>query len=178
MGRMVARLRWQCGFTYPYDKWPVPGNPQSAPQVDYLFDAIQYSGTIFQPVLAWGCEIPNGGSCNMGGSYYWISAESCNSGCAYTSPIQVGIGHTIEGSIDWHSSGCGLKGLQPYYAIFVYDTTGLKSATLNSCSYPKGDQVNAGALEVDGVSSCNQLPNTSSETFCSVSVTLSTRAGL
>lgn len=149
-------------YTYMTDNWPVPSAPTSGSgsyggPLTYLFNGIQNTQLIFQPVLAYGCEAGNILYCSMGGNYWWLSAEACNSGCSSTTPIKVTPGDTIVGTVTSDSTYCAPNAA---YDITVDDTTSSQSATLKNCaSAGYGTLGFPAVLEAYNIGSCSNLPN-------------------
>ena len=148
------------------DYWNVPTAPSGdngnwGGQLIYAFDGVQDSDYIFQPVLGWGCEAysPILGICVLGGGHWWISAEVCNSSCAFTSAITVSAGDQISGNVIFLN---GDRNHCPntngnYYSVIVKDVTTGSSAVVTTCSNGGALGV-SGALEMYRISSCSQLP--------------------
>jgi hypothetical protein len=163
-------------YTYMTDQWPVPLAPSSGSgayggPLTYLFNGIQNSAPIiYQPVLAYGCETGNFLYCSMGGAYWWISAESCNTSCTSTTPIKVSVGDSITGTVVSDSTYCSPN---VAYDITIDDTTSGHSATLKSCaSAGYGALGVPAALEAYNIGSCSNLPNEGGGmTFGSISST-------
>jgi hypothetical protein len=155
-------------FYHVQDDWSVPAAPTiQGNQLIGLFNGIEDSTNIFQPILAWGCQY-SFIFCIQGGNFWWISAEMCNFSCSYTQAIQVNVGDGIYGQVYYHATGCGYRGLQGHYDVLVQDTKTGQTASISGCS-PGGGTAQAAALEVHNLDSCNKLPNVDGVSFSYVS---------
>jgi hypothetical protein len=151
-------------WTYLYDEWTVPpaptnytGSPSVAP-IDYLFDAIQNTNTIFQPMLNYGCQVWSGNTCLSGGGYWWMSAEAAGDGwMVYTTPTQVSSGDSMYGQITTSTVCSPDQG----YLVTISDTTTSSISAYAVCASAGGGYgalAMPAALEAYHIYACNNLP--------------------
>jgi hypothetical protein len=136
--------------------WTVPAKPTGGyppGRVYYTFPGLQRQPPyILQPVLQFGY---NGA---FGGIFVWTLASwHCNgtqSGCAYSSPIQTTVGHTLHGTVS--ASACA--GGTCTWTVTTRDvTTG--SATVLTLTDPDSYYFGVGgAVEVYNLTLCSQYP--------------------
>ena len=141
--------------------WAVPSNPSSnTGQTVYLFPGLEPAttgDTILQPVLAWnGLYAPAGWAI-----YSW---NCCRNGSQiHSTAVPVSAGETISGYV-WGTNCNGLTGVCNTWQVRTSSTN--NSSTLDTDSYGESlDWVFGGALEVYGVSACNQYPASSSVSY-------------
>jgi hypothetical protein len=165
------------GFRDVSGLWSVPSAPaNNGGQMVALWNGIEdSSGDVYQPVLAWGCQSTFLGVCTQGGTFWWMSAEYCDvntNSCTSTSAVSVSVSNQMDGTVQFQF-GCGSNHNLDSYVLTVKDTTKGTSTSETLCTTTAGfDYVVGGALEVQiTFTSCNGLPNVSSETFSSISET-------
>lgn len=168
-------------FTYVKDSWSVPPSPSnggfSNSQNVLFWNGMETpGGDVMQPALVYGCERVNGlGQCTYGGNYWYITActllsgtELCTSGL-----VRASQGDSISGTVTFYPTpppGCSQT---PGYVVTAKDNSLGQSETLTVCQYEQFQTAMVGSLEENGLTSCNQLPNTTSEQFSSISYTTS-----
>lgn len=171
-------------FTSAYSYWTVPQAPSNGNfaqgQNLAFFNALQSdvdngysrSGTdIVQPLLAYGAT-QTGLFSWVGGNYWYALAYMALGGTVYAgSVLRVSVGDTIEGEITWNPSYSGCSGNGPIYTAIVWDTSmnPPQSSSVAVCSYDLFNEYQPAALEEHSLNYCNQLPNTTSEAFSSIS---------
>ena len=146
--------------------WPVPPMPTSNDgQVLYFFPGFEDSNdviSIVQPVLQWG---DNG---YFGGAYWTFASWNCciNGTTWYSSPIDVNVGDTLQGTI---SPTCKAKKVKycATWNVLSEDVTTGKSTTLKKT--PADGQIwnwAFGAVSEDyGLVQCSDFPDDSGLTF-------------
>ena len=142
--------------------WKVPSTPTNqSGQTDYFFPGLEQLPnvqSILQPVLGYDA---------FSGTAWTLSSwNCCVSGTTYYSgPINVSAGDTILGTTQ-----CQAANSCSTWKITSKDVTENTSTTLTTSPYGNLRWVFGGVLEVYGVSSCNQLPASSSVMFSSIAV--------
>jgi hypothetical protein len=145
-------------------KWTVPSNPSATGGLIYLFPSIEpANGTaIVQPVLQWG----NNGF--FGGNSWFLSnwLVRPDGTSVYTTPQPTSAGHVIIGTMT-RTAGSATR-----WNIDFNDTTARQSTSMNTeTKLTSWTAVQGGVLEVYNVTSCKQLPNSSSVNFINISAT-------
>jgi hypothetical protein len=145
--------------------WKVPQSPAvDAGQLIYYFPGIQPLDspaiyTIMQPVLTW-----------YGGQWTIQSWNCCAEGSVVNAPAAiVKSGDTIYGYVQ--GNVCNAAGVCSQWQVYTGDWTNGAHSTLNTTAY--GNRMGwafAGALEVYGVTACNQYPATRTLTFTNIQV--------
>ena len=169
------------GYSYLQDNWNVPASPSNNNDpLIYLFDSLEEScrcNTIIQPVLAWGCAQYTLWWCSDGGHYWWFASWYVHSGgYVRSSVINVNSGDYLTGQIQWYSGGGGNGCSNGFYSITSQDNTKGQATNLSWCDSTLLPNAEPGVLEAYRLSSCNQLPNTSSITFSNLASTPSQNA--
>ncbi|MFB6456187.1 hypothetical protein ACE38W_13020 [Chitinophaga sp. Hz27] len=136
-------------ISYFNTNWTVPPAPAvNSGQTIFLFNGLQNSNHILQPVLQWGPSAAGGGS-------YWAIANwYVGNNAVYSSLIPVSPGTSLQGVMSLISGG-GTTG--SYTSAFV----GYPSITLTVNNIPTLYWA-AESLEAYGVSTCSNYPNTAS----------------
>ncbi len=116
-------------ITYFSAYWDVPSPPSTTRSVIFLFPAIEPSdgSAIIQPVLEW----------NRRGAPKWTIASwyGSNGDYFYSTPIDVSVGDTIHGIMDWHEN-------LAMWSVETCDETTSKCTTLYTDIFgPSGDAV-------------------------------------
>jgi hypothetical protein len=127
--------------------WVVPPAPStSSGQTIFLFNGLQNSDHILQPVLQWGASAAGGGN-------YWAIANwYVGSNAVYSSLIPVSPGTSLQGLMTL-TGGSGTR--YNYTSAFI----GYPSINLNVTNIPKLYWA-AESLEAYGVTRCSDYPNT------------------
>jgi len=151
-------------FSGMWNYFTVPPNPPSnGGQTVFFFPAFQNSpGTaIIQPVLQWGPSAIGGG--NRWTIASWYIDHDLN---VYTGPLyNSGAGHVIRGGMDGGSCADGNSSGICTWKITTQDQSNLFESTLIADTREVFSWAAKGALEVWNLTSCRQLPNTTSELF-------------
>ena len=168
-------------YTNFQDSWTVPNSPTngafSVGMADIFWDGLQNSNGIEQPILIYGCiEWNIFNQCVEGSNTAWyIYDYSDVGGSVYiSSAIAVSPGDSIYlGEIQRDPSLTFCSGNGPGYSVDVEDITIGKAVDMAVCDNNQYTDAIAGSFEVHSISSCNQLPNSSSDAFSSISFTTS-----
>lgn len=144
-------------------KWVVPAAPSANDgQLIYLFNGIQQSQAILQPVLQWGA---NG---SFGGSYWsatcWYVWWANNTWQARYIPIilRLNPGDTVIGVVDSASGGMACSDSASEYASQGY-------GTMTVTNVPEMPQAIV-TLEADALQSCADYPNAVSTPFYGMNI--------
>jgi hypothetical protein len=104
--------------------WVVPGVPQTQNgQLVYLFNGLQNSSMILQPVLQWGDNGIFGGDHWCVASWY---ADGQDGAASYTSPVTVHVGDTLVGRMTRVTGTSGL----PLGAVWTCEFVGIADSKL------------------------------------------------
>lgn len=125
------------------------------------------ANTVIQPILVYGCDQLTFFSCSLGGVKWWITPFAVIDGGGHNgATINVNVGDTIVGTINRNTADSNCGGSQGY-DVTVQDTTapGSPSTTSSFCTSENFNEAIVGTIEANNLNYCNQLPNTSSETF-------------
>jgi hypothetical protein len=157
-GWVESALNNSAAYTGISGQWIVPAAPAlSQGQTIYLFNGIQTSGIILQPVLQW----------DFGGSNSWnMTSWICDSNCYYSDPINVTVGDFLTGTTLFDPATGN-------WQIESDDNTNGNTTTLTvSSSAANGTSGEAwgGVLEVYSVGNCLGYPNTFSVPFFNTSL--------
>jgi hypothetical protein len=159
-------------YTNFQDEWTTPPAPSSgtfsSPEGVALYDGLQTSSDIVQPLLVYGCITTTDCSnswrltayADMGGSIYYVT------------PLSPSGSSTIQGTItlgDFESCSGGSGSGQGYDA--VAQIVSGSSVSLNVCTNDQYKDAVTGAIEVHDLSTCTQMPGTTSDKFSSISWT-------
>jgi hypothetical protein len=150
-------------ITYVSANWTVPPAPVQTGATVFLFPSAEpyAENAIVQPVLQWGVS-------QAGGGNYWGIADWYvdSSGNAYISSLQkTTSGHQLLGTISRSSGSSSTWNMQ------ISDKTGGISTTLNfNTGMTSWNTAEGGVLEAYNISSCRQLPATTSLAFTNVTV--------
>lgn len=131
--------------------WKVPPKPAgvySGTRVYFSFPALFNDSYILQPVLQYGY---NG---QFGGSYWTIASWRCNSICDHSAPITVNAGEVLSGSVV--ASNCA--GGNCTWTITAKRVSTGQSAVHVVPSADAFVKATKGAVEVYGLTACNQYP--------------------
>jgi hypothetical protein len=165
-------------FTNYQDEWTSPPAPSSGTfgtgsnaQFVSLYDGLQQTcflcTDIFQPVLVYGCITSSDCSNSWRLSPYAISG-----GAIYyvSPPLSPSQGNTIQGTITMGDfvSCSGGSGSGPGYSIVAQIVSG-SSENLSVCTNDQLQNAVTGSIEVHNLSSCTQMPGTTSDSFSSIS---------
>ncbi|RBL91172.1 hypothetical protein [Chitinophaga flava] len=142
-------------ISYFNTNWTVPPPPAvDYGQTIFLFNGLQNSNSILQPVLQWGPSAAGGGS-------YWAIANwYVGNGTSYSSLIPVSPGTNLQGVMSLIGGG-GASG--SYTSAF----TGYPSITITVNSVPTLYWA-AESLEAYGVYTCSNYPNTTKTRLSSI----------
>lgn len=135
--------------------WTVPAAPvgqYSGTQVFYSFPGLQSASYIIQPVVQYGY---NG---SFGGSYWTMASWYCNTGsnCNHSTPVTIYPSDVMYGSV--MPSGCS-NGICTW-TITTQDVTRPAQTRLTWNDTQSYTFATGGALEVYGLTACNQYPTT------------------
>lgn len=164
------------------DQWTRPPNPSSGSfgsnQGVGLFDALVYYSTqnnpdIIQPLLTYGCIT----STDCSNSFRLTAYALIGSIVDYATPVSTSNGDTIQGVMTYYSSISGCINNGPGYGINAKDTSTGTHSILYQCTSDQYPLAYAGALEPINLSTCTQMPGTTSDAFGSVSYTTSPSGG-
>ena len=109
--------------------WVVPGAPQTRNgQLVYLFNGLQNSSMILQPVLQWGDNGLFGGDRWCVASWY---ADGQAGAASYSSPVTVNVGDTLVGRMTRVSDIGGQLGTQPLGALWTCEFVGIADSKLS-----------------------------------------------
>lgn len=88
----VSEITWFSAY------WDVPNSPSTTSSTIFLFPAIEPSdgSAIIQPVLEWN----NRGAPKWTIASWWVSGNDA----LYSTPLDVSVGDTIYGVMDWHEN--------------------------------------------------------------------------
>ncbi|MBV8256034.1 MAG: hypothetical protein JO154_25790 [Chitinophaga sp.] len=136
-------------ISYFNTNWTVPPAPAvNSGQTIFLFNGIQNSDHILQPVLQWGPSAAGGGA-------YWAIANwYVGNSAIYSNLIRVSPGTNLQGLMTLLSGGSSTGS---YKSAFV----GYSSIDLNVYNIPTLYWA-AESLEAYGVATCSNYPNTTS----------------
>jgi hypothetical protein len=142
------------GYSEITANWPVPPAPLAAyagTQVYFAFPALQ-SNTPFivQPVLQYGASAAGSGNLWLAASWHCPSSGSCN----HTSGYKVTSGHTMHGSVV--ASNCSNGDCT--WTITSEDMTSGIQTSLTVVDSNNYQLALGGAVEVYGLTSCDQFP--------------------
>lgn len=134
-------------ISYFSTSWVVPPAPAvSSGQTIFLFNGLQNSGNILQPVLQWGPSAAGGGN-------YWAIANwYVGDNSVFSNLIRVAPGTNLQGIMSL------VSGSGSYYS-YTSAFTGYPSITLTVNSIPKLYWA-AESMEAYGVVTCSNYPNT------------------
>jgi hypothetical protein len=146
---------------YLSDTWVVPPPPTdvASGEVIFLWNAIQTSNSLLQPVLGF-----NDDGSNM--EWQISSWNCCTSGISgQTGGTPVNPGDVIQGTVT--GAGCDDgTGVCANWTVTAIDQTSGQSEVLNTTS-PNGtpQNIDPGVIETYGVTSCDMFPPTGEEAF-------------
>ena len=132
--------------------WTVPAAPTGsygAGQVFYTFPGLQDSVYVLQTVLQYGANA------FYGGNYWTITSWYCGPTCLYSTPVRVSVGDQLTGQVS--SSSCGT--VTCLWTMSTLDITASTHTNLTWTDTNNYTQVVGGAIEVYGLTSCNQFPD-------------------
>ena len=138
--------------------WVVPPPPAtSSGQTIFIFNGIQNSGFILQPVLQWGSSFAGGGD-------YWAIANwyvDGQGGLALHSPlVRVNSGDSLHGLMSLTSQ---TGNLYSYVSSFVgYPSTSLTIANIEQLTWANE------TLEAYGITKCSDYPSTTKTAMTSI----------
>ncbi len=147
--------------TYLSDTWIVPDVPKQinpTGDVIFLWNAVQTSNALLQPVL----DLGNNGDPKAWGIKSW---NCCTNGIqGNTKETVVHPGDVIQGIVT--ASNCDATGICQSWTVTTADVTTGESQVLNTTS-PMGKpyQIDPGVLETYNVTSCDMLPPAGEELF-------------
>jgi hypothetical protein len=159
------------------DQWTSPPNPSGSlgsNQAVALWDGLSYYSSnhdIVQPVLIYGCIITSDCSSSWRFTAYAIIGGIID----YATPVSTGNGDTVQGVMTYYSSIMGCIGNGPGYGINAKD--GSAHSTLYQCTSDQYPFAYAGALEPINLTTCTQMPGTTSDAFGSISYTTGNPSG-
>jgi hypothetical protein len=160
-------------YTNYQDEWTTPPVPSSgtfsSPEGVGLYDALQTSSDIIQPLLVYGCIT----STDCSNSWRFTAYADMGGSVYYTSPaLSPSASSTLEGSITQYDfeTCSGGSGTGAGYQAVAQIVSG-SSESLNVCTNDKYTDAVTGSLEVQDLSSCSQMPGTTSDSFTSLSWT-------
>lgn len=158
-------------YTSYQDEWTSPPAPSSgsfsSPEGVGLWDGLQNSNDVVQPLLVYGCITSSDCSNNWRLTSYALIGGTIY----YVTPLSPSQGNTIQGSITYDSSisgGSGCSGTQPGYTIDA-NIVGGSSVSLTVCTTDQYQTAVSGSIEVHDLSTCTQMPGTTSDSFNSLS---------
>lgn len=139
-----------------------------------------YGGYVLQPLIAYGCVRVNAfGQCVVPTSgtlgwnmFAWVNGFSSSSGL-WTGPQAISAGDSITGTVTYLSSYSGCGG--PAYEVYIKDNS-IGGSSSNPEIYYQCTSDHFGTAEgqvleaTTNISSCNQMPHTTSETASSISI--------
>src|SRR6266545_749305 len=131
--------------------WTVPSNPSAglgAGQVYYTFPGLQNATYIIQPVVQFGFNN------DLGGTFWQMASWHCNGNCTHSTPHAVAAGDAMYGSISASSCANGTC----TWTIVTKDLTANDSTVMNVTDDNHYNWSTGGAVEVYGLTSCNQYP--------------------
>ena len=138
--------------------WQVPPEPATSnSQTIFLFNGIQNSTMIFQPVLQWGPSAAGGGAYWAVASWY---ADGQSGHSFYTTPVRVNVGDLLTGVMTM----TGTSGAQHSYSCLF---SGIAGTTLTIANVEELTWC-IETLEAYGISACSDYPNTFSTVMSGV----------
>jgi len=152
------------------DEWTTPPVPSSGTysgdQFSVLYDGLDNSNDIVQPVLIYGCITP----ANCSNSWRIVAYALFGSNPPnYATPYSATAGDTIKGTITYESSYSGCASDGPAYYIESVDVTASQGSYLTECTTDQYQTAVFGSLEEYNLTTCTQMPGTTSDTFSSYS---------
>ena len=135
----VSEVTWFSAY------WDVPTSPSTTSSTIFLFPAIEPSdgSAIIQPVLEW----KNRGSPKWTIASWWVMGSDS----LYSTPIDVSVGDTIYGVMDWHEN-------LAMWSVETCDVTTNKCTTLYTDIFDQFGNAVFVALEGYDVTSKSDLP--------------------
>lgn len=155
-------------YTSYSDEWTSPPAPSSgsfsSPEGVGLYDGLQTSSDIVQPLLVYGCII----STDCSNSWRLTAYAYVSSTIYYVTPVSPSQGDTIEGEITYDASLSMCSSNGPGYTTDADIVSG-SSSSLTVCTTDQYKVADAGSIEVHSLSTCTQMPGTGSDDFDSIS---------
>jgi hypothetical protein len=132
---------------------------------------------IVQPVILYGCLVFAGvpPSCIDGGAKWTMYAYELGftGSPMFGGPTTVSAGNSITGSLTWDATHSSCASSGPAFEIYIEDTTTSNSQTYYQCTTLGLRQVIGAALEAStNISSCNYMPDETSLTFSSLTISM------
>jgi hypothetical protein len=156
-------------ISYFNTNWTVPPAPAtSSGQTIFLFNGLQNSSYILQPVLQWGASAAGGGDYWAIGNWY---VDGANGSALYSDLVQVDPGTNLQGIMTL----TGSSGSQYSYtsAFAGYPNITLTVSNINKLFWA------AESMEAYGVTQCSDYPNTDKTSLSAIEIkTGSTNAPL
>ena len=152
------------------DEWTSPPAPSSgsfsSPEGVALYDGLQNSNDIVQPLLVYGCITTS----DCSNSWRLTAYADMSGTLYYVTPLSSSQGDTIQGTVTLgdYLACSGGSGSGQGYNIDAQIVSG-SSVSLNVCTYDLYQNAAAGSIEVHDLSTCTQMPGTTSDDFGSIS---------
>jgi hypothetical protein len=144
--------------------WRVPQAPASSNgQTIFLFNGIQNSTMIYQPVLQWGPSAAGGGAYWAVASWY---ADGQTGHSFYTTPVRVNVGDLLTGVMT-------LTGTSGALHSYSCDFDGIANTTLTITNVEELTWC-IETLEAYGITAASDYPNTFSTPMTSIDLTTGT----